>query len=194
MPNRNADLNPNYQQRAHDFAVGDLVVPYGHDAALAGAVKAVFPAIGMVDVEFPAGSKRYPVEDLQRLNPNNNAVPVPPAGDSVPGGIEVAPVTGGPESPRTEPSREADPVRVAQAYVKKALYWHSSDRRYRATAGEVNEGQYLCPKCKAAGTDCILKPAIYKRREGKSERLLGCPNCLFLVKRADIVNDPAAEG
>jgi hypothetical protein len=33
-----------------------------------------------------------------------------------------------------------------------------------------------------------LKRAIYKRRDGSSERLLGCPGCMFLIKDADIVN------
>lgn len=191
MSPRFADLNPNYQQRARDFAVGDLVVPYGHGMELAGHVVALFPAIGMADVEFPAGSKRYPVEDLQRLDPENAAAPLPPRTDSVPGGTATAEVSGGPEGARVA-SRSPEAVRVAQAYVKRALYWHSSDRRYRATNPEVVNGQYVCPNCKGKGAECYLKPAIYKRRGGKSERLLGCPECLFLVKRLDIVNDPAA--
>lgn len=198
MPTRKADLNPNYQQRAKEYAVGDMVVPYGHNAELAGRVVALYPAIGMADVEFPSGSKRYPVEDLQILDPHFRSV-IPPQTDSIPGGIETAEVSGGPEGSREKflvnedairAKEQPDAIRVAQAFVKKALYWHSNDRRFRATQPEVSNGQYLCPTCRGKGQECYLKPAIYKRREGKSERLLGCPTCLFLIKREDIINDP----
>ena len=45
----------NYQQRAVEFQVGDSIVPFGVPAEKAGRVVAVYPAIGMVDVEFPSG-------------------------------------------------------------------------------------------------------------------------------------------
>jgi hypothetical protein len=33
-----------------------------------------------------------------------------------------------------------------------------------------------------------LKRAVYKRRDGSSDKLMGCPGCMFLIKDADIVN------
>jgi hypothetical protein len=193
---RTAENNVNYQQRAAEFAVGDVVVPYGHTSDLAGRVSAVFLAIGMVEVEFPSGSKRYPVEDLQRFDKDNNAIP--PHTDSVPGGLPTVSVPGGPVAPFPEEVRNASTLasadRVAQAYVKRALYWGCSDRQYRATASEVATGKYHCPKCKSRGIVSILKPASYKRREGLSTHLLACktPDCVFLVKPSDILNSPEA--
>ena len=74
--------------------------------------------------------------------------------------------------------------RVAQKYMKVALYWASKNRQYRATKSECVSGKFLCPKC---GHE-FLKPTIYKRMEGKSERLMGCSSCLFLIKRSDIMD------
>ena len=78
-------------------------------------------------------------------------------------------------------------LRVAEAWVKKALYWASSDRKYRATDDECSSGSYTCPRCKQES----LRKAVYKRRGGVSEKLLGCPKCLFLIKREDIIGDPS---
>jgi hypothetical protein len=189
---RTAENFVNYQQRATEFAVGDLVVPYGHPDDLAGRVTAVWPGIGMVDVEFPAGNKRYPVEDLQRLNVFGNAIP--PFGESIPGGAPTVSVPGGPYPQRNPEALDAAEVlaapslqRVAQAFVKKAIYWASADRHYRATTEELSSDHFKCPKCRARGQDSTLRPAVYKRREGKSEKLLGCQMCLFLIKREDIL-------
>jgi hypothetical protein len=74
---------------------------------------------------------------------------------------------------------------VAQAFVKKSLYWAQKDRQYRMTRPEAAGESVACPKC---GPDSPLKKAIYKRRDGSSERLQGCPGCMFLIKDADIVN------
>jgi len=79
---------------------------------------------------------------------------------------------------------------VAEAFVKKALYWHQADRQFRASREEIATGHYKCPNCKAKGMDNTLRPAVYKRSGGISEKLLGCPSCLFLVKKADIVGHP----
>jgi hypothetical protein len=42
----------------------------------------------------------------------------------------------------------------------------------------------------------VLKPGIYKRREGVSERLMCCrsPECVFLIKQVDIINHPSNGG
>jgi len=182
LSKRTANTNVDWQQRAREFSVNDRVVPYGHGDDMAGCVSAVFPAIGMVDVEFPHGSKRYGVEDLQRLD--SDGVPITPGTSTVPAGVGTVSVPGG-------PTRSASVERVARAFVKQSLYWAARDRQYRATKPEVVSGHYLCPKCKAQGIETVLKPAAYKRRDGQSEKLLGCGECLFLVKKSDILNDPA---
>ena len=198
-----------YQQRAAEFRVGDAITPLGADASYAGRVVAVFPAIGMIDVEFSNGNKRYPVEDVQRIRPSQPVIG--PVTDSVPGGSGTVKVPNGPNKTLNVTDRpvpvvdvngeEADEfkedrgdrvkssalvrrltARVAAAFTKKAIYWNGADRKYRASTGEVDTKQYLCPKCK----DVPLKKAVYKRTEGQSERLFGCPICLFLVKSDDI--------
>ena len=198
-----------YQQRATEFKVGDQVVPLGAQAEWAGRVVAVFPAIGMVDVEFSNGNKRYPVEDVQRLQPGQPVIS--PMTDSVPGGSGTVEVPNGPHEKLNVPStprpvvqvsdaeeaqilhdmatRTASHIRVAQAWVKRALYWNGADRKYRATQSELDGKVYYCPRCK----DTLLKKAIYKRTEGKSERLYGCPECLFLIRRSDVMGDPACD-
>jgi hypothetical protein len=139
----------------------------------------------MVEVEFAAGNKRYPVEDLQRFDADSN--PTPPETNTVPGEAPTVSVPGGP-LPQKEASYEpgATPRRVAEAFVKKALYWGGLDRKYRPTRAEIATGQYHCPKCRARGIENVLKPAVYKRREGISEKLMSCPGCVFLIKELDI--------
>lgn len=185
MSVRTAENDVNYQERAALFAVGDMVIPYGRTNEFAGRVTAVWPGIGMVDVEFPAGNKRYPVEELQRLAPETTSAN-PPTTNSAPGGQPTVSIPGGPY-PR---EHEASIRRVAEAFVKKALYWNAPDRQYRATNEEIESGHFKCPKCRGRGQDSTLRPAVYKRKEGRSEKLLGCPECLFLVKRSDIVGHP----
>ena len=148
-----------YQTRAAEFSVGDIVFPYEAGSDKSGTVVSVYPAIGMVDVQFPNGSKRYPVEDLQRADG-----PLPSDYDSVPGGAGTVSLPGGPSS------------------EKVALYWAEKDRGYHATKAECPSGPYSCPKCK----ETPLKKAVYKRRGGASEHLFACPGCMFLIKNLDI--------
>lgn len=188
---KTAENNVDYQARAAEFAPDDFVVPWGNDDSLMGRVTAVWPAIGMVDVEFASGNKRYPVEDLARVNPDETKF-IPPLTNSAPGEGDMASVPGGPEKPLDDDERFASTAsltRVAQAFVKQSLYWASRDRRYRASQGECDSGTFACPKC---GPSMTLRKAIYKRREGVSEHLLGCPGCLFLIKREDIEGPEAA--
>lgn len=179
VQHRRATVYVDYQQRAAEFSVGDLAYPLagGTDESQAGRVVAVWPAIGQVDLEFPWGSGRYGVEDLQRVT-NTVAIPPKVEDSSVPGGAGTVSVSGGP--------RKASLDRLTHAWVKQALYWASTDRHYQATKAELEAMSYTCPKCKK-GT---LRNTIYKRSEGRSERLLGCPSCLFLIKRCDIIGDP----
>ena len=174
---RKAMNNVNYQERSKEFNVGDIVTPFGVWDAQGGRVTSVWPAIGMVDVEFSIGNRRYPVEDLQRIGDNGNADP--PRTDSVPGGQPTVQVPGGPSDSR-----------VAAAFEKKALYWAARDRKYRMNRSEVMGGCPNCPKC---GHEAPLKKAIYKREDGSSERLMGCPECMFLIKDSDIVSGPFSE-
>jgi hypothetical protein len=165
-----------YQRRAVEFHVGDIVFPYGESDDASGRVLAVYPGIGMVDVEFPTGTVRCPVEDLQRNSINDVQGPSTenlPAGDGLP-----------PDGKRASENIGIC-QRVARRYAKKALYWAEKDRKYRATKSECDSGQINCPKCKEA----ILRKAIYKREDGMSDHLLGCPSCLFLVHREAILND-----
>lgn len=179
MANRRSHI-VNWQARAAEFSVGDEVFPFMFgDEYGTGRVVQVFPAIGMVDVEYPSGVKRYPVEELQRITTEVH----PPSTDNVPAGPETVSVSGGPP-----PGKQAV-LRIANAFVKKSLYWASRDRKYRATQMEREAGSYSCPKCR----DATLQKAIYKRAEGTSERLLGCPSCLFLIKACDIQGHPDNE-
>lgn len=175
---RFAENYVNYQERATEFSVGDVVVPFGLWDSQSGRVTAVWPAIGMVDVEFPSGNARFPVEELQRMGADGQAEP--PSTDSTPGGGGTVSVPGGPY-----PDKKKAANRVAQAFVKKSLYWAQKDRQYRMTRPEAETQSPSCPKC---GPESPLKRAIYKRRDGSSERLQGCPGCMFLIKDADIVN------
>ena len=185
---RVAENNVNWQERAAEFAVGDIVVPFGMFDSAAGRVTAVWPAIGMVDVEMANGNKRYPAEDLQKMDPS--ATSVPPMTDSAPGeeGGTVS-VSGGPY-PATSVSEtyKIKANQVARNYVKKSIYWAERDRRYKMTRPEVDSGSATCPHC----AQVPLKNAIYKRRDGSSEKLLGCPSCMFLIKDLDIVNKAAS--
>ena len=171
---RQAENNVNWQQRALAFKVGDIVGPFGLFDAQSGRVTAVWPAIGMIDVEMATGNKRYPVEDLQRFDSEGDSDP--PRTDSAPGGQPTVQVPGGPIDKSAH--------RVAHAY-RKAIYWADKDRQYRANRGEITSGHPACPRCEESPN---LQGAIYKRRDGSSERLLGCPGCMFLIKRSDIMN------
>lgn len=175
LKKRAYDNNVNYQERAAEFSVGDIVVPYGMFRDQAGRVTSVWPAIGMVDVETPTGNRRFPVEDLQRFSEYGS---VPSSTDSAPVSGMVS-VPGGPFASR-----------VASAYGKMSLYWADKDRRYRMSRSEIDGGCPCCPRCEGAPQ---LKRAVYKRRDGSSTHLLGCPQCMFLIKETDILNHPSVE-
>jgi hypothetical protein len=166
----------NEQARAAEFRVGQQVVHWGKSLEESGRVTAVWPAIGQIDVQYPWGNIRVGVEEVQIVS-DESWVEAPHTED-VPGGAGTVPVSGGPFA-----QREASANRVVQAYVKQAIYWHQKDRKYRVSQGETDNGEYYCPKCK----EVVLKNAIYKREEGQSVKLLGCPSCLFLVRLGDLV-------
>lgn len=85
---KQAENNINYQERAKEFHVGDTVVPYGFFDSQAGRVTAVWPGIGMVDVESATGPRRYSVDILTRMS--NSPVSDPPLTNSSPGARKIA--------------------------------------------------------------------------------------------------------
>lgn len=167
MPTKTKRAFVNYQERAQGFSVGDLVAPFGLAESWSGVVSRVFPAIGMVDVEYPDGVKRLPVEDLQNFT-NLRANPKPPYN----GDADLYPVR----------------TRLASA-EKRALYWTAPDRKHQATKGELDTNRFTCPKCKneEGGSVTLVSRNLY-RVEGKDFKILVCPSCTFAIQRSDIVN------
>ncbi len=161
-----------YQERSQAFELGMRVYPFlGGNPSRSGIVVAIFPAIGMVDVQFPHGSQRYPVEDLV-VDTSGDYKNLDREQSSVPGGLGTVPVS-------TVPSKKKRAQRVASEYTKQALYWYKKDRTYRQCRNEITPH---CPKCKT-----LLGKTVYKRRGGQSEKLLACYSCLFIIKPSDIV-------
>lgn len=137
-----------------------------------GTVIALWPAIGMADVAYPHGTTRCPVEDLVVSSEPNPEAATDIATAVVPGGIGTVSVSGGPGNQR-----------VASAFIKKSVYWASRDRKYKPSQEELELGEFCCPRCDEA----ILRRVVYKREDGKSVKLFCCPECLFLVRRDDII-------
>lgn len=210
MQRRKADEG-NWQARAQMFAVGQTVRLVNGGDTDEGRVIAVWPAIGMVDVQFPHTNYRMPVEDLHILNPGQDQF-IAPMHETVPGGagsaaevstgkpwvedlisrqpplVQLVQQEGGEVVEKTgadDRSVAEMATRVAQAHVKKALYWNGRDRKYRCTKVEGAVEGFGCPKKGCLG---VLKPAVYKRVDGASVKLLGCPACMFLIKRSDILD------
>ena len=176
---RRKKANPyvNWQERGAEFRVGDVVTGYGEPEEYAGRVTAVYPAIGMVDIQFPEGPARRPVEGLQRWSrPFVDA----PHTDDRPGGAIGPSVSMG-----AYPVKTASVERVARKFMRKALYWTSKGRKYRATRSEQAAGCFQSPK--VPGVTMRRKP--YKRNDGQSEWMHICPETLFLIRDRDILRD-----
>lgn len=161
----------NFQQRAYDFDVGDAVIPQYDENTSVGRIVALYPAIGMADVQFSYGQGRYPVEDIEKVAESELGASAPNFED-VPGGAGTVSVPGGPRSKR------ASAERVASDYMKLALYWDQGPRIYRATKAEQEGASYTCPKCRQA-------PLQLRKYKIKGS-LLVCPNCSFLIKRENV--------
>jgi hypothetical protein len=193
----------NWQARGQEFSVGQSVQLVNGGATDVGRVVATYPGIGMCDVQFPHTSYRIPVEDLQIINPGDDPF-IAPMHEDVPGGAgsEGELPVGAPASnviegevPRVELVHEVGKTasemshRVAQAFVKKSLYWHGRDRKYRVSREEHATGNYRCPaKC----CDGTLRRASYKMEDGRMVKLHACPSCLFMIRSADILDDHCA--
>lgn len=182
-----------YDLLAEELSVGDAVIPIGQPIGGVGRITKIYVGIGMADVQFNGGNRRIPVEDLKFVAEEGYSFA--PDHDTTAGG-EIDEEPFGSRELSVQPPHEAFtpvlndmfyeqtlPTKVAQRFVKKALYWAGRDRKYRATRSECG-ASYLCPKCV---DPIVMKKAIYKRLEGASERLWGCPSCMFLIKDTDIV-------
>lgn len=180
-----------YQARAREFKVNDWVVPFGANPLEIGRITQIWPGIAQADVEFSLSSIRFPIEDLRKVNKDKSKI-VPPETCSIPGGKSLTNVSAGPEAKETvnqglstyhpTMSKKA----MSEMASRVALYWHKSDRNYRATKTENATGKFCCPK---KGCTSALRKAVYKRREGKSDHLYVCPQCLFMVKDLNIHRD-----
>ena len=174
----------NYQSRASGFKVGDRVYPIlKGNPSNGGTVVAVWPAIGMVDVQYPHGTVRSPVEDLLIDRGRSIESEVDIQSDTVPGGTHTVPVSGGPSLEERERSAHRVAHRVASRHVKQAIYWAAKGRQYRPSKTELETGNLCCPRCEEA----YLRKTIYKREDGASTKLYCCPDCLFLIRRDDIL-------
>ena len=168
-----------YQARANGFKVGDRVYPIlKGNPSNGGTVVAVWPAIGAVDVQYPHGTTRSPVEDLLIDRGRSIESEVDIQTDSVPGGTHTVPVSGGPGPSIREASQ-----RVARKYLKHAVYWAAKGRVYKPSRTEMETGNLCCPRCE----DAFLRKTIYKREGGSNVKLYCCPECLFLIRRDDIL-------
>ena len=161
-----------YQTRARAFEIGMRVYPFfGGKNDKAGVVRAVDPAIGMVDVQFPHGSSRYPVEELV-VDTSGDYENISKDPNSVPGGAGSLPVSSGSDKRAS---------RIASSHMKRqAIYWAQRDRKYRQ---KRTEAEPHCPRC----PDVPLRKTTYQRREGVSHKLLCCTSCLFLIHQDDLI-------
>lgn len=179
-----------YDLLAEELTVGDAVIPIGQPVGGVGRITKIYVGIGMADVQFNGGNIRMPVEELKYVDEGEHSF-APDHDTTIGGDTNDEPF--GLRDVSTKPPQEAfTPMlqdmfyeqavatKVAKRFVKNALYWAGRDRKYRATKSECGAA-YLCPKC---GTQ--MKKAIYKRLEGASDRLWGCPSCMFLIKDSDI--------
>ena len=177
----------NYQARAHEFSVGDIVRSVFDTADYEGRVIAVFPAIGMVDVQWSGTSYRHPVEELQIVNPGESRF-VAPKHETLPGGTKKGPVSVGITSPSTGiySTPNVEPVvvvnksakkmanRVAKAFVLKSLY----ENRFTKVA--CSGGKLLCPKCSQH-----MRKGTFVHK-GKSVRIAACQSCLLFKREQDL--------
>jgi hypothetical protein len=86
-------------------------------------------------------------------------------------------------------ARDLSASRVARNFVKKSLYWHARDRKYRVSREEHTNGQYRCP---TRGCSGHLRRATYKMEDGQHVKLHACPSCMFMIRSADILDDHCA--
>jgi hypothetical protein len=194
----------NWQARGQEFRVGMSVGLVNGGETDVGRVVAVYPGIGMVDVQWPHTAYRHPVEDLQLINPGDDPY-VAPMHEDVPGGpgSQAELSEGAPqgnvieeETPRVELVHEVGSgglklarleemgSRVARAFVKKSLYWHARDRKYRVSRDEHASGSYRCPTRCCEGH---LRRATYMMEDGRKVKLHACPQCLFMIRASDIL-------
>lgn len=169
---KSANTWVDYQARAKEFSVGDAVFHLlGGSPWNSGTVVAVWPAIGMVDVQWANGSQRCPVEDLQIKDPKSMDVKPPePEHSIVPGGIgTTTPVDSGPEEKKAS---------LKGLYIKLTNAWLKDDFETLKKMGAINEEMFIKAsgwKTKNAGWIRKTTPGleeVAKRIAKLQERLL----------------------
>lgn len=168
---REANTYVDYQARARSFRVGDEVSASFNPNSMSGVIVALWPAIGMADVQFPYGASRVPVEDMCLVD-DAREPPGVAKSTTVAGGVGTAFVSAGPSNKR-----------VAHRYVK-ALYWAAPDRKYRVTRKESDGNCHYCPRCPR---DVGLTKRLYKMEGGVRDYILTCPKCTFIVHTSDLI-------
>lgn len=98
MSNSRRGNYTNTQARVRGFNVGDRVYTLlSGNPSYSGTVVAVWPAIGMVDVQFPHGSARHSVDELVIYRSADFDSIVDLQSATTPGGVGTVSVPGGPQ-------------------------------------------------------------------------------------------------
>ena len=66
----------------------------------------------------------------------------------------------------------------AEDTVKLALYWKEKGRCYKPNTGELENGEYGCPRCNTP---------MRRVRYRKEQPTWGCPECFFIIKDRSIL-------
>jgi hypothetical protein len=208
-----------YQARASEFKVGDSVFLWNLDSDHLGRVVQVFPAIGMVDVAYPNGVKRHPVEELQRFIVSDSGASYPdapyPSNVSIPGGYSFTNVSPGPydsvskrkdDAKFTKDVYKRDLDREGANYsksvitpeVKKNLLSKVASHYVNALYWGDKDRKYRAKSEELEGNrygcpDCktIMIYKNYRRRAGVPNKLFLCPKCNFSILAEDIIGHPS---
>lgn len=80
------------------------------------------------------------------------------------------------------PEKKMVEVMVKKGYsedeIKTALYWKDKGRCYKPNTAELENNEYLCPRCKAP-----MRHVRYRRQQPT----WGCPECFFIIKDRSIL-------
>lgn len=192
------------QELASQFNIGDTVLHVDplrfRQAPYKGIVVEVHRGIGQVDVKFPFGIKRLAPENLilsEQAERSDEPLDYPDDEDD--SGSDLSTVVASRYMEKIAHVAMSVPTKVDElsAYdrtykryasklgdssireaVKIAMYWKNKGRQYVPSTQELETGVFSCPRCK-----CEMRQTVYKKRT----KLYACPDCLFLIKPADIL-------
>lgn len=153
------------QDLARTYFPGDIVAMFLGDHDAVGRLLGVYPATGMVDIQWPHGIQRVSAEEIQLVSRDARPTLEEEAG----------------------PVQKVVPIQ-RQAGAKTAIYWAAPDRKYRASGSERSSGRFGCPKCGKK-----LVGATHRKQGGQAMRILACWKCQFLVDPCDIEGHPSYE-